>query len=95
MSHLKMHGAHVRLADGRTGFVCGSGIDGLTVHLDEGRIVHAGNATVTVIPAPVAAEHPQPVRSAQRPIQTSHEPPRVENPNRLSILVAEKWSDPQ
>jgi hypothetical protein len=90
MTHLKMLGAWVRLPDGREGHIAGSGLDGLTVIVD-GRIVHAANATVTVIPAPAAAEHPQPQRAAQN-FQTSHEPPpRVENPNRLSVLVSDKW----
>jgi hypothetical protein len=92
------NGTHVRLSDGRTGFVCGSGIDGLTVHLDEGRITHALASTVTVIPAPAAPDLPEPVRTPQRLIQTSHEMPpaaRVVIPPGMTVLVSEKWSDPQ
>jgi hypothetical protein len=88
---MKLHNAWVRLPDGREGTVVASGLDGLTI-VTEGRIVHAANATVTVIPAPAAPPLPEPVRTAQAAIQTSHEPPaRVENPNRLSVLVSDKW----
>jgi len=59
------NGTHVRLSDGRTGFVCGSGIDGLTIHLAEGRIAHALAKDVTVIPAPVATDPPPQQRTAQ------------------------------
>ena len=86
------NGTHVRLSDGRTGFVCGSGIDGLTVHLDEGRIAHASAKDVTVIPAPVATDPPQPQRSDQR-IRTNHEPP-AEDPQREYVTVTipgSKW----
>jgi len=91
------NGTHVRLSDGRTGFVCGSGLDGLTVHLDEGRITYAKPADVTVIPAPTPTDPPPLQRTVQQPIQTSHEPPaqQVKLPPGVSVLVAGKWSDPQ
>jgi hypothetical protein len=89
---MKLHNQHVRLADGKVGYVAGSGIDGLTVIVD-GRIVHVHASTVTVIPPPAAPDLPPPVRTAQ-PMQTSHEPPpRIANPNRLSVLVSERWVD--
>jgi hypothetical protein len=95
---MKLHNAHVRLADGREGVVVASGLDGLTVIVD-GRIVQAANSTVTVIPAPAAPDLPPPQRTAQRPIQTSHEePPRVQviaNPYGLPVLVDGRWSAPQ
>jgi hypothetical protein len=92
------YGTHVRLSDGRTGFVCGSGLDGLTIHLDEGRIAYANPADVTVISAPTPTDPPPLQRTVQQPIRTSHnEPPAqvVENPKRLPVLVAGKWSPPQ
>jgi hypothetical protein len=88
---MKMLGKHVRLADGREGHVAGSTIDGYTIVID-GRIVIAAPKDVTAIPTPAAPDLPPPQRTAQQPIQTSHEPPaRVENPNRLSVLVSDKW----
>jgi hypothetical protein len=93
MTHLKMLGTWVRLADGRTGHVAASGIDGLVVIVD-GRMVTAKD--VTPIAPPAAVAHPDPQRSAQRPIQTSHEPnPFPNRPQGLSVLVNERWSDPQ
>jgi hypothetical protein len=92
---MKLLGKWVRLADGRTGHVAGSTLDGYTVVID-GKIVIAKD--VTAIPPPAAAEHPQPQRTAQRPIATSHEPPPpaiVQNPHGLPVLVSGKWSDPQ
>jgi hypothetical protein len=87
---MKLHDKHVRLPDGRTGVVVGSGIDGLTVIAD-GRLVHEHASKVEVIEPPAAADPPQPQRTAQN-FQTSHDPPpRVENPNRLSVLVSDKW----
>jgi hypothetical protein len=95
---MKMHGAYVRLVDGREGFVVASGLDGLTIHTTEGRVAHAAASTVTAIPTPVAPDPPQPQRSTQRPIQTSHETPpvqRIANPLNMPVLVSGKWSDPQ
>jgi hypothetical protein len=93
---MKLHNKHVRLPDGREGYVAGSGLDGLTVIVD-GRIVNVLPKDVTVIPPPAAAEHPQPVRTAQRAIQTHHdeENPFPNRPHGLPVLVSGKWSDPQ
>jgi hypothetical protein len=92
---MKLHNKHVKLPDGREGYVAGSGLDGLTVIVD-GRIVHVLPKDVTVISPPAAAEHPQPVRTAQPPIQTSHEPnPFPSRPHNLPVLVSGKWSEPQ
>jgi hypothetical protein len=92
---MKLHNQHVRLPDGREGYVAGSGIDGLTVIVDA-RIVHAAASTVTVIPPPAAPPLPEPVRTA-KPMQTSHERPIPfpSRPQGLSVLVSEKWSEPQ
>jgi hypothetical protein len=84
-------GTHVRLSDGRTGFVCGSTIDGLTVHLDEGRIAHALAKDVTVIPAPVATDPPPPQRTVQ-PIQTHHAEPPAEVREYVTVTIpGSKW----
>jgi hypothetical protein len=92
---MKLHNKHVRLPDGREGYVAGSGLDGLTVIVD-GRIVHVHASAVTVIPGPAAAADPEPVRTPQRPIQTSHEEPQFPSrPRGLSVLVNDKWSTPQ
>jgi hypothetical protein len=94
MTHLKSLGTWVRLPDGRTGHVVASGIDGLAVQID-GRLVTVKPSDVTPIDPP-AAEYPEPQRSAQAPIQTSHEEPQFPSrPNPRGILVDGKWSEPQ
>jgi hypothetical protein len=86
---MKMLGAWVRLADGRKGHVAGATIDGYTIVID-GRIVTALPKDVTAIPAPYSPPIPEPERTAQRPIQTSHEEPppvqRVEIPPGVSVM---------
>jgi hypothetical protein len=94
---MKLLGTFVRLADGREGHVAGSTIDGYTIVVD-GRIVTALPKDVTAIPAPYSPPIPEPVRTAQRPIKTSHEEPPNPFPSRphnLSVLASGKWSDPQ
>jgi hypothetical protein len=97
MSAELKHGAHVRLPDGKVGHIVGHTLDGVSVVAD-GRLVHALPKDVTEIPAPHSPPIPEPQRSANAPIQTSHEPPPAQviaNPNRLPVLVSGKWSDPQ
>jgi hypothetical protein len=96
MTSLKSLGSWVRLPDGRTGHIAGSGIDGLSVIVD-GRIVITAANDVTAIATPAAA-HPELVRVPQRPIQTHHtaeEPQFPSRPQGLSVLVNDKWSTPQ
>jgi hypothetical protein len=92
---MKLHDKHVRLADGREGVVVASGLDGLVIVVD-GRIAHAREKDVTVIPTPAAPPLPEPIRTA-KPMQTSHEPPIPfpSRPQGLSVLVSDKWSEPQ
>jgi hypothetical protein len=92
---MKILGVWVRLPDGREGHVAASGIDGLVV-IVQGRMVTVkpSDATVIPVPPPLAADLPEPVRTAQRPIQTHH--PLDEMPaHNLSVLVSGKWSEPQ
>jgi hypothetical protein len=93
MTNIKSLGTWVRLADGKVGHIAGATIDGYSVIVD-GRIVTTKD--VTPIPSPAAAEHPEPVRTPQRPIQTSHEPiPFPNRPSPRGVLVDGRWSDPQ
>jgi hypothetical protein len=95
---MKLHNKHVRLPDGEVGVVVASGLDGLVVVTD-GKIVNTLEKDITVIPAPAAAPLPEPVRTAQAPIQTHHpldeEPQFPARPQGLSVLVSNKWSTPQ
>jgi hypothetical protein len=76
------NGTRVRiLADSREGFVVATGLDGLTIHLDEGRITRALAKDVTVIstPAPEPATAPAPT------------PAPVINTHGLSIMRNGEW----
>jgi hypothetical protein len=79
MTHLKMLGSLVRLPDGRTGHIAGSGLDGVNVICD-GRVITVAAADLTAIPPPA---DPLP------------EPARIANPLNMAVLVSGKWSEPQ
>jgi hypothetical protein len=87
------NGTHVRLADNRTGVVVGSGIDGLTIHLDEGRITHELAKNVTEIPPPAPVDPPPPRRTAQHITSNHAEPPpqHVVIPPGVSVMHDGKW----